>query len=103
MGFELEKSRLTRKIGIIWYTNRVVGERSKLGSHVIITNTLGTFKRRLYRFSPNDYNTATAQSYIWNNVRESWYRYSSEESGVWGGCVGVAWHSEMVRANDENR
>ncbi len=36
-----------KDIGKNWFTNRVVDEWNRLGSHVVGANTIDTFKKRL--------------------------------------------------------
>lgn len=44
-GLKLDKFRLNKDIGKNWFTNRVVDEWNRLGSHVVGVNTIDTFKK----------------------------------------------------------
>ena len=46
-GYKLEKLRFRTDLGRYWFTNRVVNDLSRLGRHVVIGESIGSFKRRL--------------------------------------------------------
>ncbi len=49
-GSKQNKSRFSKDIRKNWFTSRVVDEWNRLSSHVVSTNTIDTFKRRLDKF-----------------------------------------------------
>ena len=48
-GFKLVKSRFRGEIGRNWFSNRIVDEWSRLSTHIVSAQTMGSFKR-LYKF-----------------------------------------------------
>ncbi len=46
-GYKLEKLRFRTNVGRYWFTNRVVNDWNRLGRHVVSSETIGSFKKRL--------------------------------------------------------
>ena len=53
-GYKLEKRRFRTDVGRYWFTNRVVNDWNRLGSHEVSAESIGSFKKRLDEFMDRD-------------------------------------------------